>query len=257
MSSTGSGYDQSVSTYSPEGKLFQVEYAYKAVESSGTAVGVRCRDGVILAVEKLLHARLLVPGSGRRIATVDEHVGMAVAGLMPDARQLIARARDECKGYRTNFGEHIPPRTLNDRMGAYTHTFTSYWYLRPFGASALIAAYDAEANAPELYCVEPNGTALRYFGMALGKGARAAKTEIEKAKLFDLTVEEALGPVAKIVHGVHDDTKDKPFELEMSVISAATGWRHAALSKERLEAASAWAKAAIEREEMGDDDDDE
>ena len=70
MSSTGAGYDLSPTTFSPDGRIFQVEYATKAVENSGTAIGVRCTDGVVLGVEKLLASKLLVPGSNRRLHTV-------------------------------------------------------------------------------------------------------------------------------------------------------------------------------------------
>lgn len=125
-----------------------------------TAIGVKCKDGVILGVEKLIMAKMLVEGSGRRIHNIDEHIGAATAGLMPDARQLVSRAREECRGYRQNYSEPVPPRTLNERMGGYMHLFTVYWYLRPFGASILLAGYDQETKAAELYCCEPTGQAL-------------------------------------------------------------------------------------------------
>ncbi len=161
-------------------------------------MGVRCKDGVILGVEKLLAAKMLVEGSGRRVVAIDEHTGAASSGLQPDARQLVNRARDESRNYRSTFGEATPPSTLAERMGAFTHMTTLYGSVRPFGAALLLAGVDPETRAPELYCVEPSGMALRYFGAAIGKGARAAKTEIEKEKLSDKTVAEAIGPVAKM-----------------------------------------------------------
>jgi 20S proteasome subunit alpha 7 len=191
-------YDQSVSTFSPDGRLYQVEYAMKAIEASGTAVGVRCKDGVIIGVEKLLAAKMLKPGSGKRVVAIDEHIGAATSGLQPDARQLVNRARDESKAYRQNYGQRVPPRTLADRMGGFTHMTTLYGSVRPFGASILLAGWDEESKQGELYCVEPSGLALRYFGCAIGKGQRAAKTELEKKKLFEMTVSEALGHVAKM-----------------------------------------------------------
>lgn len=103
---------------------------------------------------------MLVEGSGRRIFNVDEHIGAAVAGLLPDARQLITRARDESQGYKQNFGEQIPPQTLADRMGGFMHLFTVYWYFRPSGAAVLLAGYDRSKDCAELYCAEPNGQAL-------------------------------------------------------------------------------------------------
>jgi len=88
MSSIGTGYDQSTTTFSPDGRVFQIEYAAKAVENSGTAVGIRCKDGVVLGVEKQKLSKMLVPGSNRRIYTVDKCTGMAVSGMMADARQV-------------------------------------------------------------------------------------------------------------------------------------------------------------------------
>lgn len=89
----------------------------------------------------------------------------------------MSRARDEARGYRQNFGEPALPRLLAERLGGFVHLHTVYWYLRPFGASILLAGYDAEAKRHELYCVEPTGVALRYFGYAIGAagGGRRAR----------------------------------------------------------------------------------
>lgn len=108
MTSIGTGYDLSASTYSPDGRIFQVEYANKAVENSGTAIGLRVKDGVVLAVEKLVHSKLLVPGVNRRIQIADKHIGLATAGLLADGRQLAGRTRDEASNYRDTYGG-VPP----------------------------------------------------------------------------------------------------------------------------------------------------
>lgn len=125
----------------------------------------------------------------------------------------------------------------------------------PFGASILLAGLNVETKAPELYCIEPSGLSLRYFGTAIGKGARAAKTEIEKHKLFDMPVAEVLGRVAKILIGVHDEAKDKPFELELGWVCAASGWKFAPVPADVRAAAELWAKNKITEEEDADDDD--
>ncbi|CAM9975454.1 unnamed protein product [Phaeothamnion confervicola] len=198
MSSTGAGYDLSSTTFSPDGKLFQVEYATKAVENSGTAIGVRCKDGVLVAVEKLLLSKMLVPGSNRRVHGVDAHAGFATTGNIADARQIVQRARDECFSHRDNYGSRIPPRLLADRISQYVHYFTLHGALRPFGAATLLAAYDEDEKHAELYMVEPSGVCYRYFGCAIGKGKQGAKTELEKLKLSEMTVAEALKHLAKM-----------------------------------------------------------
>lgn len=121
-------YDLSASQFSPDGRVFQVEYANKAVEGSGTVVALRCKDGVAFAVEKIVTSRLYESGSNKRIHNVDKHIGMvrikriifsmlfylcciviqAVAGLLADARQLLTVARDEAKQYKYDYGVSIP-----------------------------------------------------------------------------------------------------------------------------------------------------
>lgn len=100
MASSGSGYDLSSSTFSPDGRIFQIEYAAKAVENAGTALGLRCADGVVLCVEKPLVNRMLVAKTtGRRIHTVDEYAGVAITGFVSDGRQIVNRAREEASSY--------------------------------------------------------------------------------------------------------------------------------------------------------------
>ena len=88
MSSIGTGYDLSTSTFSPDGRVFQVDYAQKAVESSGTAIAIRGKDGVVFAVEKIITSKLYEKSANRRIFSIDRHIGMAGSGLYADVRQL-------------------------------------------------------------------------------------------------------------------------------------------------------------------------
>ena len=121
MSGIGTGYDLSTTTYSPDGKVFQVDYACKAVDNGGLVLGVRCKDGVVLGVEKLLAMKMLVPGANRRIAAVDRHAGMAGTGLAPDARQIVAvqvllRRQDPCANPRRQDGTlHAPVHAVLER----------------------------------------------------------------------------------------------------------------------------------------------
>lgn len=138
MSSTGSGYDYSCGTFSPDGRIFQVEYAQKAVEASGTAIGIKCTDGVVLATGKPQASAMLVSGSNRRVFPIDSHAGMVVTGYAADGRQLVNRAREEAKNYKQTYGHPIVPSVLNNRLALYVHYFTIYGSLRPFGCSSLI-----------------------------------------------------------------------------------------------------------------------
>jgi len=186
MSASGSGYDLSVTTFSPDGRVFQVDYANKAVEKSGTAIGVRCKDGVVLGMEKPIISKMLVEGSNRRIFTVDYHCGITLSGLAADGKQIVNRGRSEARSFRSFYGTEIPGNVLADRLAGFVHMYTLYWYLRPFGASVLIASYDSDG--PQLHMIEPAGVCYRYWACAIGKNKMGAKTELEKIKFDQITV---------------------------------------------------------------------
>ncbi|KAK0453735.1 20S proteasome subunit [Armillaria borealis] len=244
MTSIGTGYDLSASTYSPDGRIFQVEYANKAVENSGTAIGLRVKDGVILAVEKLVHSKLLVPGANRRIQTVDRHIGMATAGLLADGRHLANRARDESSNYREQYRTPPPLKSLADRLGLYVQAYTLYSSVRPFGISTILGAVDK--NGPSLYVIEPSGVFYGYHGAAVGKGRQLAKTELEKLDLASISMRQAVLDAARIIYLVHDDAKEKEFELEMSWIGDETNGLHLPVPKDLFDEAEKKAKEALE-----------
>lgn len=272
MASSGSGYDLSSSTFSPDGRIFQIEYAAKAVENAGTALGLRCQDGVVLAVEKPLQNKMLVAKTtGRRIHTIAEHAGVAMTGFVSDGRQIVNRAREEASNYDETYGTKIPPSTLASRLSAYVHYFTLHGALRPFGASTLVAAYDTATKKHSLHMVEPSGVSYEYFGAAAGRGRQPARTEMEKLAINPktaggaaggaegednlITVAEGVKQLAKIIYTLHDESKDKPFELEMSWLSEGTGWKHAGVPRDMISKAVDWAKREIEEAEEESEDD--
>jgi len=213
---------------------------------------VRCVDGVVLGVEKLVSSKMLVEGSNRRIMNVDYHCGVAMAGIAGDAKQIVNRARSEARGFREFYGSQIPGKVLNDRLAGWVHMYTLYWYLRPFGASVLLASVDDDG--PSLHMIEPSGVAYRYMAAAIGKHRAAAKTELEKLKFDSITVDEAVVEVAKIIYKLHDDIKDKDFELELSCVKTGDA-KHSMVSPAVHANAVKIAKAAKEAEDRDDDDD--
>ncbi|TDG98476.1 hypothetical protein EPR50_G00200790 [Perca flavescens] len=222
MSSIGTGYDLSASTFSPDGRVFQVEYAMKAVENSSTAIAIRCKDGVVFGVEKLVLSKLYEQGSNKRIFNIDRHVGMAVAGLLADARSLSEVAREEASSFRSNYGHDIPLKHLSDRVAMYVHAYTLYSAVRPFGC---------RKNTKQ-----------------------AAKTEIEKLQMKEMTCREIVKEVAKIIYIVHDEVKDKAFELELSWVGEVTNGRHELVPKDVREEAEKYAKDSLEEEDDSDED---
>ncbi|CDZ96651.1 20s proteasome subunit [Phaffia rhodozyma] len=246
MTSIGTGYDLSASTYSPDGRIFQVEYAGKAVDAGGTAIGIRTKDGVILAVEKLVHSKLLVPGTNRRIQTIDPHIGLATAGLFADAKHVASRARDEAQNYRDIY---CAPTTLKDlvsRVSLYLQVYTLYSSVRPFGVSSIFGSVDK--NGPQLYMIEPSGLSFGHRATAVGKGKLLAKTELEKLDFDTLESRDAVMHAARIIHKCHADEKDKQFELEITWICPESKGRHQFVPADLLEQAEVAAKNALEEE---------
>ncbi|KAK0090362.1 hypothetical protein PV325_001136 [Microctonus aethiopoides] len=253
MSSIGTGYDLSASQFSPDGRVFQVEYAQKAVENSGTVIGLRGKDGVVFAVEKLVTSKLYEAGANKRIFNIDEHIGMSVSGLISDARQIVETARSEAASYRTQYGIGIPVKYLNDRVAMYMHAYTLYSAVRPYGCSVILGAY--EANGPAMYMIDPSGVSYGYFGCAVGKAKQSAKTEIEKLKLSSMTCKELVKEAARIIYLVHDELKDKQFELEMSWVGAHTNGKHERVPIEIKSKAEAEARQAMADDSDSDTED--
>jgi len=253
MSSIGTGYDLSASQFSPDGRVFQVEYAQKAVENSGTVIGLRGKDGVVFAVEKLVTSKLYEPGANRRIFSIDKNIGMAVSGLISDARQIVETARTESANYRAQYGSNIPLKFLNERVSMYMHAYTLYSAVRPFGCSVILGAY--EADGPVMYMIDPSGVSYGYVGCAVGKAKQAAKTEIEKLKLADMTCKELVKEAARIIYLVHDELKDKQFELELSWVGADTKGIFERVPQSVFQEAEKSAKAAMEDESDSDTED--
>ncbi|XP_063538765.1 proteasome subunit alpha type-3 [Cydia strobilella] len=254
MSSIGTGYDLSASQFSPDGRVFQVEYAAKAVENSGTVIGLRGKDGVVFAVEKLVTSKLYEPGANKRIFHADQHVGIAVSGLISDARQIVETARSEASSYRNQYGMPVPLKYLNERVSMYMHAYTLYSAVRPYGCSIVMGTW-SEHNGPEMYMLDPSGVSFSYFGCAVGKAKQAAKTEIEKLKLADLTVKELVKEAARIIYLVHDELKDKQFELELSWVSKDTKGKHELVPRDIAAEAENTARQALADIEDSDEGD--
>lgn len=252
MTSIGTGYDLYSTTFSPEGRIFQVEYAGKAVENSGTIVAVRTKDGCVIAVENLTHSKMLEPGALRRVHRVAPHLGMSVAGLLADSRQIVSRARSEARQYKNFYGHAMPTKMLNSRLSSFIQFYTLHDAARPFGCASIIAGYDDKG--PQLYMIESSGVSWGYFGTAIGKAKASAKTELEKLKLDELTAREAAVELAKIIYTVHDSVKDKNFELEMGWICDESAKKFTSVPEDLLEEAKQKAKEHVSEGVLSSDE---
>jgi proteasome alpha subunit len=184
----GRGYDMAITQFSPEGRLFQVEYAIEAVRRGTTAIVCRNKNSVVFTVEKKSTELQEVIGS-EKIFKVDEHIGVAIAGLTADARVLVDRARVQAQVNILNYDERISVKDSTLNICEYLQLFTQNAGVRPFGVSFLIAGIDTNGEA-SLYLTDPSGAMWGYKAFAIGSGATEARAYLEENYKEDISDEE-------------------------------------------------------------------
>ncbi len=184
------GYDRAITVFSPDGRLYQVEYAREAVKRGTTAVGIKCVEGVVLIVDKRVSSRLLEASSIEKIFKIDEHIGVASSGLVGDARSLVDRARIESQINRVTYDEKIDVEALSKKLCDHMQTYTQFGGARPYGTALLIAGIsDGQCR---LFETDPSGTLLEYKATGIGIGRPAAMKLFEEEYNYDATVSDAI-----------------------------------------------------------------
>ena len=215
----GAGYDRAITVFSPDGKLFQVQYAQEAVKRGLTAIGIKVNEGVVLAAEKRVRSNLVEEVSIEKIFQVDEHIGAAASGLIADARVLIDHARIEAQINRLRYDEPISVQALAKRIGDIKQLYTQHGGVRPFGARLLIAGVNDKK--PHLFETDPSGVVAAYKCQAIGGGAQTVTEFLEKRYDEKLPLDDAillaLEALRVMVEGDLDVDK-----VEMSLIRTET-----------------------------------
>lgn len=239
-------YDYSVNVYSPDGRVYQVEYATKSSENSPTCLGIRFPGGIVLATENPIQSKLLKRGNcNRRILNVDEHAGMVCAGQAAnDSALLRSLLLHYVEKFRLNWSCRTPAATIRELLCGQMHLGTLHGNLRPFGITAIIGVVDD--NGPTLLMAEPNASTFEYNACAAGKGAKNAKNELEKLSIASLSPEQAVMEAARIIVDANNATQARDFELEISWICEQSGWKHVHIPEPLHSQAVAFAKARLE-----------
>jgi proteasome alpha subunit len=226
----GAGYDRAITVFSPDGKLFQVQYAQEAVKRGLTALGIKVNEGVVLAAEKRVRSKLVEETSIEKIFQVDEHIGAAASGLIADARVLIDHARIEAQINRLRYDEAISVEALAKRIGDTKQLYTQHGGVRPFGARLLIAGVDDKK--PRLFETDPSGVVAAYKCQAIGGGAQTVTEFLERKYEETLSLEDAillaLEALCLVVEGEFSEEN-----VEMAIIPVKTG-RFQKLSNEEI-----------------------
>jgi len=256
--SSGSGYDLYTTTWSPEGRVFQVEYAKKHIDSKGAlCLALCCKDGVVLASQvELVHDTVKFPSSTFNVIhAVDDNIAISFCGMRPDGLYLVDRARSEADSWRDRYGCQISAETLSNRMALFITQFTEYYGYRPLGASIFISSYVNGKSS--LFSVNPAGEISGYYASALGSEKQAAKTELEELiPPENTTVEEGMYKLIKILKKCFDENTSKKIGLQVGVVSDDSP-RFSLVPDSLVKEMEQRADAELEDEDDEDDDEDE
>lgn len=219
------GYDRHITIFSPEGRLYQIEYAFKAVRSSGlTALAVRGEDSVVLVTQKKVPDKLLVSSSMTRLFRISKTIGAVITGMLADSRAHAQRASQEAAKFKHENGYDMPVHVLAKRMADIAQVYTQHAFMRAYGVVSMFGSIDEE-KGPQLYRCDPAGYYLGYKATSAGQKEQEANNYLETfvkkhtadekyAPSFEKTIEGAIVGLQNVV-----GSDLKPDEFEVMVIN--------------------------------------
>ena len=223
-------YDRGITVFSPDGRLFQVEYAREAVKKGSTTIGLKYKGGVALIVDKRSMSKLLEPKSTEKIHDVDDYIGCATSGLVADARVLVDEARKQAQIHRVNYGENISVEMLVKKVCDYKQQFTQYGGARPFGTALLVAGTDD--LGVHLFETDPSGALVAYKATGIGSGRPAVMDLFEKEYKEDMSFNAAIKLGLKALEAA---IEEKPNAETVEIGVADVGKKFRRLSEAEIE----------------------
>ena len=196
-------YDRGITIFSPDGRLYQVEYAREAVKRGTASIGVRTPEGVVLAVDKRIRSPLMERMSVEKIHKADDHVGIASAGHVADARQLIDFARRQAQVDQLRYGQPVGVETLTKTVTDHIQQYTQVGGARPFGVALIVGGI--EDGEPRLYETDPSGTPYEWQALAVGADRGEIEDYLEANYEAELSLDEGVGLALSALASVNDD----------------------------------------------------
>ena len=213
------GYDRAITVFSPDGRLYQVEYAIETVRRGTVAVGVKCKDGIVIAVEEKPR-KLQISDTAQKIFQIDDHVGVAAAGYIPDARSQVDNARFFSQSNKMIYDEPVEVETIAKHLADQSQQYTQYAGVRPYGVALILGG--VVNNTPQLYLTDPSGTYISYDAIAIGSGSDAVTDFLEKTYKEDLSLDDAATLASAGIYLSSED-KEGTSHIRMAVIKKETG----------------------------------
>ncbi len=190
------GYDRSNTMFTPDGRIIQVEYAKKTVSFGSTAIGIVCKGGVLIVIDKRDNDNLLATDFTEKIMQIDEHIGAAISGLLSDGRVLVEKSQLKAQQHRVTYDTKIGVKNITGYICEEKQIFTQFGGLRPFGVSIMIAGID---DKPRLFLTEPMGTFFEYKAAVFGEGDDKIKNKLIKGISKKLSIDKGLSLCIKLI----------------------------------------------------------
>ncbi|MAG60418.1 proteasome subunit alpha [archaeon] len=185
------GYDRSITMFSPDGRLLQVEYAKKTVKQGSTALGITCKDGVVLVADKRVSSKLMIADAIEKTFPIDDHIVTTASGIISDARVLVDRSQLKAQQHFVTYNSKIDVLSIVKDMCDLKQICTQSAGLRPFGVSMLVAGIEEDGSI-KLFVTEPYGLYFQYRAAATGEHDTEVEQILEKKWKASITVDQAV-----------------------------------------------------------------
>jgi len=212
-------YDRAITVFSPDGRLFQVEYALETVNRGSTIMGIVCSEGVVLGAEEKMETKLQDPDFSLKLFEVDEHLGAAAVGLISDARILIDQARIYAQSNKLMYDEPIDVEIVTKRVGDIKQLYTQHAGVRPFGVSIIFGGVDKTGN--KLFATHPSGYYRGYRAVAVGLGRETVENVLKEEYKEDMDLDSTIKLAIKCLVKSFEARGETP-RVKITVIPSTT-----------------------------------